>query len=179
MFEVFDGLVVHSVKEETPFVEPVTEPGRGIAKPSVSLKDIPKTDVAVSLLQNSPKSNPFPANPTVESAIFALSTFAKYAYQFPSVAWTILKVFPLIVTSGSPLPSSVSDKLESLMTTSTTIEPEKWLSNWEFSADTNKFGLLDASASSTGINIIKKDASKKSNFICNVKNSNSSQITLS
>jgi len=46
VFDVFVGLVVHSEKEEAPFVEPVTESGRGIVKPSVSLRDTPKTDVA-------------------------------------------------------------------------------------------------------------------------------------
>ena len=58
----------------------------GTAIPSVSEIDIPNTEEDVSLLQKTPKSNPFPAKPTVESAIFAFSTLAKYAYQLPSVA---------------------------------------------------------------------------------------------
>ncbi|MNC91171.1 hypothetical protein D3C83_73780 [compost metagenome] len=59
----------------------------GTAKPSVSEREIPKTDDAVSLLQKTPKSKPLPeVVDWVESAIFALSTFAKYAYQLPSVA---------------------------------------------------------------------------------------------
>ena len=78
------GVPVHVLNELPPFVKPVTLPDLGIATPSVSDKSIP-SDV-VSLLQNTPKSRPSPSRPTVESAFFALSTFAKYAYQFPSVA---------------------------------------------------------------------------------------------
>ena len=162
-----DGDAVHSENDVFPLVEPIAV--RGIAKPSVSEREIPIMDDKVSLLQNTPKSNPSPANPTVESACLALSTFAKYAYQLPSVAWVIRNDFPLIVTSGSPLPSPVSDRFGSITTTSTTIEPEKELSNWEFSAETNRFGLLDASASSIGIvNNIEKMATNTKYFKSNM-----------
>ena len=58
----------------------------GTEKPSVSEREIPKTEDVVSLLQKTPKSKPLPeVADCVESAVFALSTFAKYAYQLPSV----------------------------------------------------------------------------------------------
>ena len=58
-------------------VKPVKPADFGTAIPSVSEMEIPNTEDAVSLLQKTPKSSPFPFLPTVESAIFALSTLAK------------------------------------------------------------------------------------------------------
>ena len=57
------GELVHSEKEVSPLVEPVTV--LGIVKPSVSESVIPMADAGVSLLQKTPKSNPSPAFPTV------------------------------------------------------------------------------------------------------------------
>ena len=54
-----EGEPVHWEKEVFPLVVPVAD--LGIAKPSVSEREIPITDDEVSLLQNSPKSNPFPS----------------------------------------------------------------------------------------------------------------------
>ncbi len=139
----------HELNGLFPFVNPDKLPIRGTATPSESAKLAPSTDEGVLELQNTPKSRPSPETPVskaIWSAIFAFCKFAKYAYQFPSVAWTILSCFPFNVTSGSPFPSSVSEICGSLITTSTTIEPANLFSKVGFSADTNRFGLL-ASAS--------------------------------
>ena len=47
---------------DTPFVNPVIPVDLGTAIPSVCEKETPKTDLGVSLLQNTPKSNPTPEN---------------------------------------------------------------------------------------------------------------------
>ena len=143
------GEPVQFEKEESPFVKPITPEDLGIATPFVSEKLAPKTIDAVSLSQNTPKSKPSPSSPlskAIWSANFAFCRLAKYAYHLPSVVCTILRSLPLIVTSGSPFPSSVSLMLGSLTTTSTTIEPVNLLSKIEFSAETTKLGLWLASA---------------------------------
>ncbi len=150
-------------KDSSP-LDALDKPSLGIAKPSVSDRDIPITEGSVLRLQNSPKSNPLPTEPTVESAAFAKSTWAKYAYQFPSVAWTIRRIFPLIVTSGSPLPSSVSRMLLSLITTSTTIEPAKWLENFEFSADTKRLGFWAETSDTIKGSIVKSMNKPRNSF---------------
>ena len=71
------GEPVHGLNEELPLVKSDKPADCGTAIPLVSEKEIPKTEDDVSLLQKTPKSNPSPAKPTVESAAFALSTFAK------------------------------------------------------------------------------------------------------
>ena len=55
----------------------------------------------------------------------------------------------------------------------------KILPNSEFSAETDRFGLLDASTSMNGIKINEINPSKNSQFLSNIKNDDSFQITLS
>src|SRR3989344_647091 len=69
-----------------------------------------------------------------------------YAYQLPSVDWSILIFLPFTVTVGSPCASSCDDMEESETTTSTTIGPVTILFENVFSADTNKFALCAAFA---------------------------------
>src|SRR3989344_5142383 len=108
----------------------------GSAIPCVCETENPSSSSPDVLSQNLPKLSPLPglvelSTPAVKelrpgcvaSANFAISISAMYAYQLPSVDWSILIFCPFIVTVGSPCASSCDDIEESDTITSTTIGP--------------------------------------------------------
>ena len=144
------GVPEHGVRLAAPWVVPDNPAESGIATPSVCEKSAPRIVDGVEPEQKTPKSRLCPgAEIAIWSACFALSTFAKNAYQLPSELWIIRKFLPFTVTIGSPWAWS-SWRLSSLTITSTTIGPKKWFTNTLFSAETIRLGWSENAFTFTG-----------------------------